>query len=214
MENLKNINFIKVILVILSICFTAGVLGALISSGIEWSKIRYDYSDKKNNNNDAYALYILVTMAWALPVSIFVLSIVERLFSFLQKTFEFHFSILIKILLILLIVAGLMLFVVWICCIAFSTKNKCKTIREKGTEKGQESKEFIDYISNKIKDIPENERKKWFEDFDKERCDTYNIYISTFFGILTISAVIIIVISIIAYRKSKSYNNNPELEAE
>ena len=143
MENLKNINFIKVILVILSICFTAGVLGALISSGIEWSKIRYDYSDKKNNNNDAYALYILVTMAWTLPVSIFVLSIVERLFSFLQKTFEFHFSILIKILLILLIVAGLMLFVVWICCIAFSTSNKCKTIREKGTEKVKNQKNSL-----------------------------------------------------------------------
>ena len=180
MESIAGSCCLIVFIIIAALVPAAGTLGATISSGIEWGKIRYDYPYKENNNNTAYTLYYLVMMCWILPVVAFVIGLLEQLFV------KFELTGIVKI---LGFVAGLVSLGFLGCmsaAIDFSKDSRCNTIRRVGTGYGQNTTDFIDYVKGETEGMSKQEAAEWMADFDKDRCEGYHtlmiIFISLFCG--------------------------------
>ena len=182
------------LLVCLAILFglaaTAGYLGAMIQSGIEWGNIRYDYSDPENHNPDALTLYYLSMVCWILPLVIFVVGIVRRFIknAVVQRIFSY-----------LALILSLGFIAVISASIEFSKKSRCETIRTITTAHGQQSQGWKDFIQSKTGSMNEEAAQKWYNDFDHDRCEGHNtnmiVFLSLFLGGTLIVIIIVIIIN-------------------
>lgn len=197
---------IKIVLMILSLCFTSGFLGAWISSGIEWGRIRYDYSNKKDENKNAYALYVVSMLSWVFPLCSVVTTILYRLFK------NFEWLKLSNIFLFISFLCGTATLCVMLTCLNYSMPKKCEEIRETGTPIGSESSKFKDYMNGKLEGVKEEDIESTINDFNKSRCEHFNKLMWIFLGMTIISFIITLIITVSVYFYTTSVDHNPELE--
>ena len=170
---------IRILILLFFSGLIASIFGCIISSGIEWGKIRYDYSDLENNNHNAYILYIMVTLSWVTPI-IFVAHLNFILFSGICKIPS---KVVDRFLAPLLAIISLLNIAFNLCCVVYTSSGKCQEIRKIGTQHGQSSESFQRYIKDKMKNVPENQREEWMKSFDEDRCEGFHTLITVFVAI-------------------------------
>lgn len=188
----------------LGISSLVGLVGLIIYIGLWWGRIRYDFPYYKNDNTEAYNLYLAVLFSWVLPIVAFSSASIARVPECCGCKF---FSTL---LVTLTIWSGLAEFVVVILVIVWSTPSKCQIIEQKGTDPGKNTSEYIDWYNRKTEKMSEEEKAKFAENLPNYRCDYPHkmviIYASLFVGAILLSFIFVL------FTMWCNNENHPELE--
>jgi hypothetical protein len=172
---------------------SVGSIGQAVWLYIWWQSIRFDFSCRKDGNDNAFALYISVTTGWIFGLIFWGFSVIAILMQYLTTKFcqkpgkatEFIRN------------SSFLACLGFICsCIAvfvLTTDKKCAEMYQKGLAYGNQTKEFIEWYKKETEGVKAEDIPSFNISLNKKRCNDGATYTWIFFGVFVLGIIMLVV---------------------